>query len=173
VTERDAFPAAIREDPADDTPRLVFADWLDENGRDDLDAATAEFIRVSCRCGTKPGRAMPSAAYSWIDKNFKRLVPTLFEKYPTFYDGAPTGYWGAWLRDGCNVNLKWRPHLGCVPGWYSVWLAFTRGFLEDATIWSVVAERALYPVLAADQPLLKVPAYLTPRAFQTPPGVPT
>lgn len=37
-----AFIAAIRANPADDTPRLVAADWLDEHGERDR----AEFIRV-------------------------------------------------------------------------------------------------------------------------------
>lgn len=36
------FLHAIREVPDDDTPRLVYADWLDENG----DHARAEFIRI-------------------------------------------------------------------------------------------------------------------------------
>jgi uncharacterized protein (TIGR02996 family) len=39
---RDAFLEAIRADPGDDAPRLVFADWLEENGEPDF----AEFIRV-------------------------------------------------------------------------------------------------------------------------------
>jgi uncharacterized protein (TIGR02996 family) len=37
--------AAIIDDPDDDTPRLVYADWLEEHGDD----ARAEFIRVQCR----------------------------------------------------------------------------------------------------------------------------
>lgn len=40
-----AFLQAIRDNPADDTPRLVYADWLDEHG----EAERAEFIRVQCR----------------------------------------------------------------------------------------------------------------------------
>ena len=39
------FLAAIKADMDDDTARLVFADWLQENG----DEARAEFIRVQCR----------------------------------------------------------------------------------------------------------------------------
>jgi uncharacterized protein (TIGR02996 family) len=35
---------AILEAPAEDTPRLVYADWLDENGQPER----AEFIRVQC-----------------------------------------------------------------------------------------------------------------------------
>jgi uncharacterized protein (TIGR02996 family) len=39
-----AFLAAIAASPDDDLPRLVYADWLDENG----DADRAEFIRIQC-----------------------------------------------------------------------------------------------------------------------------
>ena len=39
------FLAAIKGEMFDDTPRLVFADWLQENG----DEARAEFIRLQCR----------------------------------------------------------------------------------------------------------------------------
>lgn len=42
--DRAAFLRAIYAAPDDDTPRLVFADWLDEHG----EAKRAEFIRVSC-----------------------------------------------------------------------------------------------------------------------------
>jgi uncharacterized protein (TIGR02996 family) len=41
---REAFLQDIRDNPDDDTPRLVFADWLDDNG----DPQRAEFIRVQC-----------------------------------------------------------------------------------------------------------------------------
>lgn len=45
---RQAFLRCIREHPGDDTPRLVYADWLDENG-DAGDRDRAEFIRLQCR----------------------------------------------------------------------------------------------------------------------------
>jgi uncharacterized protein (TIGR02996 family) len=38
-----AFLAAIRDDPEDDAPRLVFADWLEERGD-----CRGEFLRVQC-----------------------------------------------------------------------------------------------------------------------------
>jgi uncharacterized protein (TIGR02996 family) len=41
---------AIREAPEDDTPRLVYADWLTENGQDER----AEFIRLQCRLASLP-----------------------------------------------------------------------------------------------------------------------
>jgi uncharacterized protein (TIGR02996 family) len=51
--EQLAFWAAIRENPAEDTPRLVYADWLEEHG----DPERAEFIRVQielARLGPDP-----------------------------------------------------------------------------------------------------------------------
>jgi len=45
-----AFWNAIRANPADDTPRLVYADWLQEHG----DEPRAEFIRVQCALARLP-----------------------------------------------------------------------------------------------------------------------
>jgi uncharacterized protein (TIGR02996 family) len=44
MTHDEAFLADIRDRPDDDTPRLVYADWLDDHG----EPARAEFIRVQC-----------------------------------------------------------------------------------------------------------------------------
>jgi uncharacterized protein (TIGR02996 family) len=44
MSDRDALIAAILVNPDEDTPRLMFADWLDEHG----DPARAEFIRLQC-----------------------------------------------------------------------------------------------------------------------------
>jgi len=45
MTDRDALYRSILAHPHDDTPRLVYADWLQEHGR----AEEAEFIRAECR----------------------------------------------------------------------------------------------------------------------------
>jgi uncharacterized protein (TIGR02996 family) len=45
MSTAEAFLRDIRERPEDDTPRLVFADWLEDNG----DPRRAEFIRLQCR----------------------------------------------------------------------------------------------------------------------------
>jgi uncharacterized protein (TIGR02996 family) len=42
MTDRGSFLRSIAENPSDDAPRLVFADWLEENGEPER----AEFIRV-------------------------------------------------------------------------------------------------------------------------------
>jgi uncharacterized protein (TIGR02996 family) len=47
MNERETLLAAVVENPDDDAPRLVFADWLDEYGGED-DRALAEFIRLEC-----------------------------------------------------------------------------------------------------------------------------
>jgi uncharacterized protein (TIGR02996 family) len=46
----DAFLEDIIENPDDDAPRLVFADWLDDNG----DPERAEFIRLQCALAGSP-----------------------------------------------------------------------------------------------------------------------
>jgi uncharacterized protein (TIGR02996 family) len=58
---------AILDDPEDDTPRLVYADWLEEFG----DAARAEFIRVQISIAKvgpmSPGRGSSTFAY-WLER---------------------------------------------------------------------------------------------------------
>jgi uncharacterized protein (TIGR02996 family) len=53
-----AFLEDIREHPDDDAPRLILADWLDDQG-DPVDSARAELIRLQCRL-VQPGTAPAS-----------------------------------------------------------------------------------------------------------------
>jgi uncharacterized protein (TIGR02996 family) len=50
VSDDDPFLRAIIAKPGDDAPRLVYADWLDENGRPER----AEFIRVQLALARLP-----------------------------------------------------------------------------------------------------------------------
>jgi uncharacterized protein (TIGR02996 family) len=45
TTHHDVFLQDILATPGDDTPRLIYADWLEDNG----DLPRSEFIRVQCR----------------------------------------------------------------------------------------------------------------------------
>jgi uncharacterized protein (TIGR02996 family) len=45
-----AFFDRIRDEPADDAPRLMYADWLDENGQPER----AEFVRLQCALARLP-----------------------------------------------------------------------------------------------------------------------
>ena len=59
---------AIAAAPDDDLPRLVYADWLDENGQD----VRAEFIRVQCQIAGLEAdreRARPAHAVLWDRQN--------------------------------------------------------------------------------------------------------
>jgi len=49
--QQQALLAAILEEPSEDAPRLIYADWLDEHG----DSERAEFIRVQCELAARFG----------------------------------------------------------------------------------------------------------------------
>jgi uncharacterized protein (TIGR02996 family) len=51
ATTEKSFLQAVCETPEDDAPRLVFADWLDDNGQGER----AEFIRLQCRLAGMSG----------------------------------------------------------------------------------------------------------------------
>src|SRR4051812_38017921 len=53
MNEREALLRAVCANPDDDIPRLVFADWLQENG----DEARAEFIRLQVQMARLESRA--------------------------------------------------------------------------------------------------------------------
>jgi uncharacterized protein (TIGR02996 family) len=55
MPDANAFLRAIVDDPDDDAPRLVYADWLEENG----DQPRAEFIRVQCALTARAGEESP------------------------------------------------------------------------------------------------------------------
>ncbi|HEY1189441.1 MAG TPA: TIGR02996 domain-containing protein [Gemmata sp.] len=57
MSDEAALLAAIRAHPDDDTPRLIYADWLDENGQPDR----AEFIRLQCLPGADETQLMREA----------------------------------------------------------------------------------------------------------------
>jgi uncharacterized protein (TIGR02996 family) len=154
MTDRDALLTAIRKHPAADVPRLVYADWLDENAECDRDHATAEFVRVACpNRPRKPHTAMPRAAYAWLQANWWRLVPGLCGLHVPYVGTVQVPLFhrrGKWVS--AYVRHKWpsvslyRPHPR------SFRLAFARGFLESARWYSRSAALAR-PRLAADQPL--------------------
>lgn len=54
MTDEDSLLDAIAESPRDDTPRLVYADWLDEHDR----PVQAEFIRLQCTLAGLDDRSM-------------------------------------------------------------------------------------------------------------------
>ena len=100
------FLRAIRENPADDAPRLVYADWLDENGRPER----AEFIRVcvdlirvrqaAADAGGRDPRLAARLAHLEARKAdlFYRRDPAVVGPYPRGWRCllAPPGYDDTW-----------------------------------------------------------------------------
>jgi uncharacterized protein (TIGR02996 family) len=81
--ERDALLRAIADDPDDDTPRLVYADWQDEHGQPEH----AELIRVQCEAERLKGHAH-TARRQALRARAKGLLktPALRPMYGTAYD---------------------------------------------------------------------------------------
>ena len=77
MPDRESFIAAIAAEPDDDLPRLVFADWLDENGEPER----AEFIRVQIR------RAAPGLSQQEADA-LHNAANELFEDHGPKWYGA-------------------------------------------------------------------------------------
>lgn len=50
--EQQGLLATVIEEPDNDSPRLVYADWLEEHGQEQY----AEFIRVQCQLAKTPLR---------------------------------------------------------------------------------------------------------------------
>jgi uncharacterized protein (TIGR02996 family) len=88
VTDHDALVRAICDRPDDDTPRLVFADFLDETG----DADRAAFVRAQVQLDRTPAWE-PFAVFCRHRK-------------PEWVDGKP---WDRALPPTDGWNIEWHP----------------------------------------------------------------
>src|SRR5437016_242826 len=74
VSKHEAFLQAIIAAPADDAPRLIYADWLEENG----DPTRAEFIRLRIQLREQRGRKKALARLAElsadVDGDWRRQV---------------------------------------------------------------------------------------------------
>lgn len=104
MNDYDHLLRAVRAAPDDDHPRLIFADWFEQNG----DAERAEFVRVQCRL----------AALPYVTNEWRRLRDR--ERHLL---GANRARWVAAfpvLRDrGVTASDRWE---------------FRRGFVECVTL---------------------------------------
>jgi uncharacterized protein (TIGR02996 family) len=98
MSEREAFIESIAAQPDEDTPRLAFADWLQEHGEEDR----AEYVRLSCALARRP----PSrdgldrgSTLALLARNFPEWFGDLFTAAgmprPTGKRGA-SAHLGAW-----------------------------------------------------------------------------
>jgi uncharacterized protein (TIGR02996 family) len=116
MTHDEAFLQAIREAPSDDAPRLIYADWLEEEGR----AERAEFIRLQCRLASLPqvdeSRGILEARLEvLLRRNWEEWVGPLREIAGPKYDRYSEG----WLRRAYHPEGLQR---------------FRRGFVDRLTL---------------------------------------
>jgi uncharacterized protein (TIGR02996 family) len=96
MSDRDALMRAVLDQPADDAPRLVLADWFEEHGQ----AERAEFIRTQCeiaRLGAGGGERLGALAER-EKALYEARTPTWYEEVPkrarnnvVFRRGFPSG----------------------------------------------------------------------------------
>ncbi len=141
---------AIVDEPNNDLYRQIFADWLEENGKSDLDRATVEFIRVSCTGRDKPSScAMVRAAYKWISDNWRRLIPTVLANN---FGNDRLGY-----RRGRLIHLSLRlDRKNASPQFrnYSCILWYWKGFVLSYQAYASFSNNLLENTLRADQPIM-------------------
>src|SRR5438874_4033845 len=86
MSDHDALLRAICESPRDDLPRLVYADWLEENGRPDH----AAFIRTDVEMARRPEWDADRLRHeAGLDRK------AFFARHPwarAVFDGLPGGY---------------------------------------------------------------------------------
>ena len=88
MTERQALVKAMLAEPDDDLPRLVFADWLDENG--DPDRATFTRLQVEAgRLTGEGGHRLLMQAGQLLGRHWEQWVGPL---YPLVWDDGMTLY---------------------------------------------------------------------------------
>jgi uncharacterized protein (TIGR02996 family) len=145
VSDRLSLLRAILAAPDDDVPRLVYADWLDEHGTTDADAARAEFVRLGCKL--KSGNRITPPEVRWLDKNWQRLLPTVSRLPVAGEQLAP-------VRDGRRVRVRLMAVAGRrVRIRYHLDFSFHRGFAERAAFSHVEGYLRFRGAVTADEPL--------------------
>jgi uncharacterized protein (TIGR02996 family) len=183
----EALLRAILDQPKEDTPRLVYADWCDENGQPER----AEFIRVQVRlAGMKDEAAalegmMQMPVVFDLDKAMFKGKPISPEFWDRIYEcrglqlrekelwasNSPTGVAQQIAREWPVQNNGISLHLGDVrqriPGYFSL---VSRGFISSLTCawfdWRTHADAIL-----AAQPVERVRLTTWPPALRHPDDV--
>lgn len=164
MTSREDLLEAIRSKKEEDTPRLLYADYLEEFGRGDIDAATVEFVRVACpveRGKAKWQTRMPLAAYDWLYGNWDRLVPSYAAtlERPTIVLAITGRKRPMFFVNGRVVETYWKPpqkpDTSITVRHFSVRLVFWKGFLVNCPLTTRVYASQILALLRTDQPLVE------------------
>jgi uncharacterized protein (TIGR02996 family) len=122
MTERERLLRAIESEPDDDAPRLIYADWLEENGDEDR----SRFIRLQCEYSRRfPNRGWPLAPHPEADALATEIEGLLARHRDAWTAGLP----------------KWARGERFERGFPHVWRMTGKQFLDDAA-----AIRAVTPL---------------------------
>src|SRR5437763_1481005 len=108
MTPEAAFLADIAEDPEDDTPRRIFADWLSDHGD-----PRGELLRVQCELARLPADVPPPLEL------LAREQALLMEHGADWQGGPPTGV-GIWFERGL-LQVTTSVHLLATPRMRTWW----------------------------------------------------
>jgi uncharacterized protein (TIGR02996 family) len=106
MTDRDALLHAICENPDDDAPRLIYADWLDEHG----DSMQATFIRLQIETnnGGKPDQVRLQETEIWRQLRKWRFLPlNWLELSVTDFKRGFAIRWRGGAKDFLNLAPTW------------------------------------------------------------------
>lgn len=162
VNDRIALHSACAADPEDNTRHLAYADWLDENGTSDADAARVEWIRLTCGKVRKSVTNRQAGERDWITKNAARLWPRLWEstgdaaRYNVkirLFDWQRLQLTTGALNFRVLIPHKTRRGTSLVAS--VVNLRGRRGVVHSATVTALRAATTA-PLVAADEPLTPI-----------------
>lgn len=128
MTDRKSLLASVLASPADDTPRLVYADWLTENG----DPDRGEFIRLQCEAERTKGK-------TWLrPKNLKSRAALLTRINLLLHEKVQQWSNGLFTYRVLNSTVRSENREG----------NFARGFLDAVTLSAEDAAEHLDAILA-------------------------
>src|SRR5438046_1084093 len=99
MPERDAFLRMICENPADDGPRLVFADWLEEQG----DTDRSEFIRLQCERARLPPVKAANPHRRRLSERSDKLCKPHRDRWRAELPSLPGVKWGPFHRGFVHI----------------------------------------------------------------------
>jgi uncharacterized protein (TIGR02996 family) len=105
MTTPETFVAAILAHPEEDTPRLIYADWLEEQG----EGERAEFIRLQCEQATL---SFLEPRWQELERQTKRLLRRHEAAWTEGYADL-VQHW--YFERGFVAGIWLRPHLPTVP----------------------------------------------------------
>lgn len=107
MTDHDALLAAICASPDDDTPRLIFADFLEENG----EAERAAFVRAQVELARTPAWE----PFAVLCRTRKREWSEAGEPFRGTLPELPPGL--EWHEQPFRRGLGWRMKVGSIHNW--------------------------------------------------------